>query len=188
MMLHSPFNRPLTTRLLLAAAAATGLTLAAPDAVAGDILAPGTRPMWVAGAIGPTLGISNLTVNQFKLEQEFGYHFSGDSSGPAIGASIGESFGSGFTVLTPGAKFWWDIQIIDDMAIYVSPSAKLGYGGFFGGGTSVSAFNWELAAEGKVVLGDRGMLFFRPVGVDFFADDNGLAVRYDIMLGGGVTL
>ena len=176
-------HRWLTAGLLGAATLACG----ASEARAQDIIAPGTRPMWAALALGPAIGVVDFPVTQFKLEQEFGYHFSGDSSGPAIGANIGESFGSGFVVVQPGAKFWWDIQIVDDMAIYVSPNAKIGYGGYFGGGGSAHTFNWEIAAEGKVVLGDRGLVFFRPFALDMFAGDGGFVMRYDLMFGGGVT-
>ncbi len=180
-------HRWLTAGLLGAATLACGAT----EARAQDIIEPGTRPMWAALALGPAIGVVDVGVTQFKLEQEFGYHFSGDSSGPAIGANIGESFGSGAVVVQPGAKFWWDIQILDDMAIYISPNAKLGYGGVFAGGASAHSFNWQVAAEGKVILGDRGLVFFRPLALDFFAGDgfglNGFAMRYDLMFGGGVT-
>lgn len=179
-----------TRRWLVAGLLGAGtLALSAGEARAQDLLEPGTRPMWAALAFGPAIGVVDFPVTQFKLEQEFGYHFSGDSSGPAIGANIGESFaGAGnFVVFQPGAKFWWDFQILDDMAIYVSPNAKVGYAGFFGGGGSAHAFNWELAVEGKVLLGDRGLVFFRPLGLDMFASENGFIMRYDLMFGGGVT-
>ena len=172
---------------LLAMVTAAGVTLMAPDAAADDILRPGTRPMWAALTLGPTIGVSNFQVTQFKLEQEFGYHFSGDSSGPALGVNIGESFGSGFTVVEPGIKFWWDIPLSDEIAIYLSPNAKVGYGGIFAGGGASHAFNWEAALEGKLILGDRGLLILRPLAFDFFAGDGGVAVRYDLMLGGGAT-
>jgi len=182
-------SRWLTAGLVGAATLAFGIS----DAQADDnIIAPGTRPMWGALALGPAIGAVNFPTTQFKLEEEFGYHFSGDSSGPAIGANIGESFaGAGnFVGFQPGAKFWWDIQLLDDMAIYLSPNAKVGYAGFYGGGGALHNFNFEVAAEGKVILADRGLVFFRPIGLDFFVGDgNGLdsfIMRYDMMFGGGV--
>ncbi|MEZ4442393.1 MAG: hypothetical protein R3B72_25085 [Polyangiaceae bacterium] len=181
-------RRRVASHLAIAAAAIGTLVVAVPEAqAADDIIAPGTRPMWAALALGPAIGVVNAPgFTQFKLEEEFGYHFSGDSSGPALGVNIGESFGGGGVVFQPGMKFWWDIQIVDDMAIYISPNAKVGYGGFFGGGAAGHSFNWEIAAEGKVILGDRGLLFFRPFALDFFAG-NGFLMRYDLMFGGGVT-
>jgi hypothetical protein len=173
------------THWLASLVAASVLTAAATAHAEDDLIAPGTRPMWAALALGPAIGIKPSGVTQFKLEQEFGYHFQGDSSGPAVGFNIGESFGDGLTVIQPGGKFWWDIAILEDKAIYLSPSAKLGYGGFFGGG-SFHTFNWQLAVEGKVVLADRAVLYFRPFALDFFAGSE-FVVRYDIMFGGGVT-
>jgi hypothetical protein len=179
-------NRP-----LVATAVALFVSATSPEsAEAQDILAPGTRPMFAALGLGPAILVapSSGGFTQFKLEQEFGYHFSGDSSGPALGLAISESFGGGGFIFQPGPKFWWDIQI-GDYAIYVSPQAKLGYALISGGGTA-HAFNWQLGAEGRIILGDRGLLFFRPLAFDFFAGDaigGSFAMRYDLMFGGGVT-
>jgi hypothetical protein len=37
------------------------------------------------------------------------------------------------------------------------------------------------------VLGDRGMLFFRPFTLDTFFTEEGVLLTYDVMLGGAVT-
>ena len=106
--------------------------------------------------------------------------------GPAIGAMLAETFGFGAFLLQVGPKFWWDIPITD-AAIYITPQAELGYAGAFGGGASAHFFNWEFGLEGRIILGDRGLLIFRPIGFDFFAGGGGFTVAYDLMLGGGVT-
>lgn len=145
--------------------------------------------MWAAMSLGPAIFlVPGGGFTQFKLEQEFGYHFSGDSSGPALGANIGESFGSGVFLFTPGAKFWWDIQPSSDYAIYITPAVKLGYA-LGVNGAAAHAFNWSVGAEGRVILGDRGLIFFRPFTLDMYAGDfiDTFAMRYDLMFGGGVT-
>jgi hypothetical protein len=156
------------------------------EAEAQGLVDDGTRPMWAALQLGPAFNLDPGFGAFFKLEQEFGYHFSGDNEGPALGGMLAESFGFGAFALQVGPKFWWDIKI-SDMAIYITPHAMLGYGGFFGGGAEAHTFNWEFGAEGRVILGDRFLLSFRPVGIDFFAGDGGLLVNYNLMFGGGVT-
>ncbi len=98
--------------------------------------------------------------------------------------------GSGVFVFTPGAKFWWDIQFAEDLAIFYTPSVKLGYALATFGNTA-HAFNFQFGlVEGRVVLGDRGVVFFKPVSLDMFAGDFGgpsFVMRYDLMFGGGVT-
>jgi len=173
---------------IAAFALTTILTTFSTGEARADMLDPGTRPAFATFALGPAIGVVDFPITQFKLEQELGYHFSGDSSGPALGLSIGESFGGGFGsnfVFQPGMKFWYDIQITD-MAIYIAPQARIGYVGYFGAGDS-HGFNFGFGAEGKVILGDRGVLFFRPFTLDMMANDFGFVMRYDLMFGGGVT-
>ena len=46
----------------------------------------------------------------------------------------------------------------------------------------------RFAAEGaKLMLGDRGVVFFQPVGVDILAGDFNTTARWDMLWGGGVT-
>ena len=107
----------------------------------------------------------------------------------ALGVNIAESFGNSAFVFQPGVKFWWDIQVVEDYAIYVTPAGKLGYTLGTGGGATAHAFNWALGVEGRVILGDRGLIFFRPFTLDMFAGEfvDDFAMRYDLMFGGGVT-
>ena len=173
-----------TSGLAIAAALLTSTI----ESRAQDLVEPSTNPMWASLSLGPAIGVANFPTTQFKLTQEFGYHFSGEGEGPALGLSIGESFGDGVFVFQPGPKFWWDIQIMDDLGIYVTPQAQVGYGLLTGFGATSHNFNWLFGVEGRVVLGDRGIVTFRPLSFDFFAGDVAdVVVRYDLMFGGGVT-
>jgi hypothetical protein len=163
-----------------------------------DILRPSTRPMWFVAGAGPDFHGINLGKNapglggkipaRFALAFDFGYHFEGAGEGPAIGATIEQTIGNGFYTMSPAAKFWWDIMIAD-MAIYVTPFGKAGY--LLGvNGSAAHGFNLGIGLEGRVVLDDRWMLFFRPIQLDtvigdFFGETVHLNVF--VLLGGGVT-
>ncbi len=170
------------------------------------VLRPGTHP-WYAGLdLGGAIGIHN-SESQFKLGEFIGYHFSGKASGPALGFEIQEAFGGGVTTLELGPKFLWDIPIVRNLGLYLTPSAMIGYGyvsagggggglcydyeGFVypcgGGGGSGSFFDMQFGFEGKLMLADRAFVFFRPLTLDFGTDGNAFVFRWDIMAGGGVT-
>jgi hypothetical protein len=89
-------------------------------------------------------------------------------------------------------KLWWDIQPSDELALYISPTLKAGYALFhvdagpFGDATD-HAFNAQAGVAGRLVLGDRGMIFFRPFTLDTFIDEDGVLLTYDVMIGGAVT-
>jgi hypothetical protein len=204
-----------TPSFILAAAGAIAVLAFAPAARADGALAPGTHPMFFDVNIGPTLfmGASgsggsvkcSTGCPGGKIGFEFGYHFSGDSSGPALGANFEVSFGdrSTSTMLVgvePGVKFWWDIQPDSDTAFYLTPSAKLGYAALrapdFPDAGGSNAFNIQLGFELKLIINDRGLIFFRPVTVDMWggevslgsASAGGFMAFWDIMFGGGATL
>lgn len=187
------------------ALAAGLLTSDSAHADAQDIIPESTRPMFFTVGVGPTfygLGArGDLRGEHGQIGFDFGYHFSGDGEGPAIGASIEQSYDGFYFMFNPAFKFWYDIQIVDDLGIYVAPLAKAGYAlevcdgvrfnRFYGCGTG-HAFNIGFGVEGRVVFDDRWMVFFRPVQVDTFAGDFGagrdaILFNYDIMIGGMVT-
>jgi hypothetical protein len=160
---------------------------------------PGTHPMWASFALGPAIDIHEY-VTQFKLIQTFGYHFSGTAEGPAVALDLQESFGGGphgvsVTTIELGPKFVWDFSIVQGLGLYLTPSALLGYA-WLGFGCpsdavgcediSFSCFDMQLAFEGRLVLADRGLIFFRPFTLDIFVDSDGNThVRYDLIFGGG---
>lgn len=159
------------------------------------VLRSGTRPFFATFSFGPAINVVDH-VDQFKIIQDFGFHFSGNSSGPALGASLAESFGRNWFTLQIGPKFWWDIQPIDGVGFYLAPMAQLGYalstssnprsGPFNGLGRTEHFMNIQIGFEGKLILGDRGMVLFRIFTLDMFAGES-FAMRYDLMFGGGVT-
>ena len=78
------------------------------------------------------------------------------------------------------------------MAIYVAPFAKAGYAFATCSGCSMGHyFNIGFGVEGRVVLADRGMLFFRPLQLDTYMGGSryfaGFVVNYSMLIGGGVT-
>ncbi len=174
----------------LVAAALTFLPSA--TAEAQDVVRPSTRPWWFAGGLGPSIFVttdrgSRGGFTQFMLTQEIGGHFSGDGEGPALGAHLSESFGSGFFRFTVGPRFWYDIQVASNLGVYVTPDAQLGYTFFSGRVFSSHAVNLQAGCAARVVLGDRGMVFMRPVSFDFNFNDNGMVLTYNLIMGGGVT-
>ncbi len=182
--------------LLMASVAPTTADAAPPMAnvapttadAAPPLLRPGTRGMWASLGLGPAAELDKYST-QFKLTQTFGYHFSGSASGPALALELQESFGKGVLFLEVGPKFVWDIQLIDGIGFYLSPSAMAGFTHATNGG-SLSGFTLQLGVEGKLVLGDRGMVFFRPICVDILGlSHSGIQVgaRWDLIFGGGVT-
>ena len=150
-------------------------------------LRPGTRPMFFHFQIGPSIGLVK-TSTQFMMTQEFGWHFNGTSEGPAIGGAISESFGSGAVGFSITPKFWWDIQPLDTLGLYLTPYAQLGYllFGATGGGGTAHFFNIHFGFMMKLMLGDRGFVSFQPFSLDMGAGDT-FVMRYNLLFGGGAT-
>ncbi|MBW2452944.1 MAG: hypothetical protein JRI68_00440 [Deltaproteobacteria bacterium] len=184
----------------LGIALALVLGMASDAQAAPQILRPSTRPMFFTGGVGPVFWGLNArssrwggrgVYTRFKTGLDFGWHFSGDGEGPAIGASIEQEF-IDFYFFNPAFKFWYDIEIAD-MAIYVAPLAKAGYALATCSRCPTGHYaNIGIGVEGRVVLGDRGMVYLRPLQLDsfmgtraFYAD--WFVLNYSAMLGGGVT-
>jgi hypothetical protein len=150
------------------------------------MLRPGTRSMSAMFSVAPALALDSGLHTQVKLGQGFAWHPSGDSSGLAFGGEIQESLGSSAFMLTMGPKVWYDIQISDALGIYLAPSVLVGFGYVSGGGTSTFGFDMQMGFEAKMLIQDRGMIFFRPITLDIAVADRA-AVRWDLVFGGGVT-
>lgn len=174
---------------------------------AEELLTPATKPWFFTGGVGPTF--FDLTRGdggpgpggpggpggrgrhgRFRVGLDIGYHFSGDFTGPAIGLAIEQSFDDALYVFNPAFKFWWDIQIIDEYAIYVAPFGKAGYALGAATGGPGHAFDLGVGAEGRVVFNDFAMAFLRPVQLDFFLGDffgETFVLSYSLLIGGGLT-
>jgi hypothetical protein len=174
------------------------LTASSALAEVPPLLQQGTRPMWATLGLGGAFNLRGGGGHAFKLIETFGYHFSGNGTGPAIGGDLQEAFGEGgFYNITIGPKFVWDFAIVQNLALFLSPSALLGYsyagvgevcnfGQCVGGGGS-HAFAMQFAFDAKLILGNRWLVFFRPFGLGFDINGDGTGIHWDMMFGGGAT-
>lgn len=169
---------------------------------------PRTRPFWVSGYIGPAVNLrSNFVGTQIKLVEQFGFHFTRRPWGPAIAFELQESISNNDFTFEVLPRFIWDIPISKKLGLLLSPSVGIGYsyqhlgpghiyqfqGVNYPIAGSVSGFTVQLAFEGKLLLGRRGLIIFRPFGLDIQASDFSwpvgwdTTVRWDMLLGGGMV-
>jgi hypothetical protein len=155
--------------------------------------------MWATLGFGPTADIDD-SASQFKLIQTFGYHFWGTFEGPAVAVDLQEGFGDDWFSFALMPKFVWDIQIVENLGLYISPYAALGliYASvdrllveYDGAGIA-----FQFGAEGRLILDGRWLVFARPLGFEIHGihfdyplvdDDWETGARYDFMIGGGAT-
>lgn len=176
-------------------AVAMGLGSGVGDALAKKrLLRPGTRAFFAGGQLGGAINLDSW-VSQFKIAQEFGWHFSGDSSGPAIGVTVQQSFSENVLSVEMGPKFWWDFQIARNKAIYITPFVHMGFahlrisvttpfGTVAGGDTK---FGWQFGALGKIIFNDRVYVTFQPFALSLAHGSGGTSLRWDILAGAGAT-
>jgi hypothetical protein len=174
---------------------------------AREVLRPSTRTAWWAGMFGPGFGVTGcgrggcigpasaggFFGTQFQFNNEVGVHLgTGAGHGPAIGGILILGFGgAGFGLATrfsPQFKFWYDIPIKKEYAIYLTPGVSAGYSGYYGAfGTAVHFFATQATFAGRLVIKDRGIVFFQPVTLDIQANGLGAFISFNIIAGGGVT-
>lgn len=153
---------------------------------AAMMLRPGTRSMAAIFSVAPAFALDNNLSTQVKLGQAFAWHLSGDSSGFAVGGELQESLGGSAFVFNVGPKAWYDIQVSEALGVYLAPSVMMGLAYASGGGYSSFGFDMQFGFEAKMLLQDRGMIFFRPMTIDIAIGEQA-AVRWDLVFGGGVT-
>ncbi len=171
---------------------------------AAEVLRPSTRPAWWAGGAGFNgyfagrfcgsfgCGGGNGFLGSFSFTNEFGYHLLKGGDGPAIGGIIILGFGAFDAVrFSPQFKFWWDIPVKKEYAIFLTPGASIGFNMLAGGGQVFPGFGSQITFAGRLVIKDRGLVFLQPVTLDISgvnASGNfGVAVGYSVIAGGGVT-
>ena len=166
---------------------------------AQEALEEANNPIALDLLLGPSIfltacndgGCIDGSATQFKLQQVFGYHVSGDGEGFAIGLALQEAFGQGFFRFQPGMRLWGDIRVADDYTIFISPYGHLGYGLFTVAVAGLSGeahtFNWALGVGVKAVLFDAFSIGFNPVGFDFFVNDDAFTMFYDLSFSLGAT-
>jgi hypothetical protein len=169
-----------------------------------DVLRPGTHPGFFSGGFGPSFNVcyrSNCDLvgdrTQFYGTLDFGWHLLGEGfEGPALGANFHGGFGrvAGFDNGRLGwaFKFWWDIQLADDLGFYLTPFAQAGMTSFFWDARPRASdaehfFNLQIGMMGRLILGDRGMVYVQPVTFDTIYNGDGMGLLYHLELGGGVT-
>lgn len=194
-------------------AAALAVFAGTPEATAKErpwALRPSTRPFFALLGVGPTAGIGGQCYAGYyygyslynepgfqtlgcggalKISQEIGFHFKGSGEGPAAGLLVQEELLSyGYFGLSVAPKFSWDIQLLKDVGFYVSPNVAVGYhrsrwfghptmrGGSVQGGVAL-----------KLSLGDRGLLYTQLPHFDFVFGPGYSMVRYDFIVGGGIS-
>ena len=174
------------------------------------ILRPSTRARFVLLGAGPSAGIGGLCYAGYyyggslyneagfqrfgcggavKLSQELGMHFTGGGDGPAISALLQEEVLSyGYLGLTVAPKLSWDIQPIEGVGFYVSPNVALGYhSSRWQGHPTLQGGDLQGGVGLKLSLGDRGLLYTQLPHFDFVFGPGYSMIRYDFILGAGVT-
>jgi hypothetical protein len=164
------------------------------------VMTDNTRPAWLALGFGPSVGIvgcvrrlcnTEQAYTQFEISEDFGYHVSG-TDGFAVGANLQQAFNSDFARFSAAFRMWWDAPIADDLALYLTPMVHLGYAlQYFDFGELGSivdhAFDAQLGLAIRMVLLDRAMVYVRPVTANMNVGADGVALFYDIAVGGGFT-
>jgi hypothetical protein len=161
-----------------------------------SFLRPATRPISFMAGLGPTFEITHRDVpDGFVFDHAMMFHFKKDASGPALGFELlFENLDDDIFGLQTGLKFEYDIQIVRNLAIYVSPGGSVGYHGFFwedrfDDDHSSHAIYIKPAVTGKVIFDNRWMVWLSPIGHDFIFGgpwDDDFAMRWNVRLGAGV--
>ncbi len=158
---------------------------------------------WYAGAgVGPMLDLGCCNTH-FRIEGEFGYHFSGHDTGFFLAANVATGVGGDFVQFHGGARLGGDIEVhsTHDFAVLITPSGMLGGGilnfnnGYWRGrgfayGDGYGYFVLQPAVAISVALVQRLLhVWVRPVAFDllFFPDHYGggfgLDAVYSFMAG-----
>ncbi len=166
-----------------------GMTILATAANARgrSALREGRHSNWFAFGLGPAIALLHAP-NQLLLVQTFGHHFTREAAGPAIAVDMQEHVAGGLFVFQVGPRFVYDIQVVNGLGFYLSPSFGFEY--TFSNGGPHHGFSFPFVFKIKLVLGGRGLIFFQPVGIDLMAlfkpENNYTAMQYDLLFGGGV--
>jgi hypothetical protein len=155
------------------------------------------RPFWAVIGIGGGFELKNLAT-QFKLRAAFGYHFQGGLTGPTLGIDFSAGLSDPGNSIEIGPVFAWDFALLvrPQIGLYVGPLLGLGFahlapscpaGAFCPGWNGLDL---QIAGELKLVINGRGLLAFRPLGLDLlFTSTQGTwrtSIQYDLLLSGGV--
>jgi hypothetical protein len=162
-----------------------------------------SRRMWYAAGLGADVGVASCGYyhgcSHFQFINEFGYHLNGRGDGPAIGGLLILGGARNTFRFSPQAKFWWDIPVFSRYAFFLTPGVSAGYNlvqsriwvGDIFDLREDWASNHSLVVQGtfagRVVLKNRGLAFFQPVGLGMHLGGGGVGLSVTSVLGGGFT-
>jgi hypothetical protein len=158
-------------------------------------LRPSTKPHELGVGLGPRISLPSGGVLG-TLPLHYLYHLQGAGTGPAVGGVVDFAFTRnviGTVIGTQvGPAFRWDVQLIDDVGLYVGPHVAAGYGLYAVLNPGYDPFVHhggflQVAGNVRLALDDVGFVFARPVQLTAVFMRGGAGVTYDIVLGGGFT-
>jgi len=169
------------------------LVIAIPSVAAAQDTPPAeTRSLHVNLGIGPSLGVSNIGIDQVKLVQEVGLLLG--SSGLVLSLALGESIGDDVFVFQAGARLGFETAVpIGATRLIVAPSLLAGVfhvsvdAGSFGNASDTD-LDLQLALDLHLPLTKNWELFSRPVALDMIFGDHDAAVRYDLIVGAALRI
>ena len=184
------------TSLVLAASLFAGTATLVCGNGTAEALEPSTKgPLYVQGALlGGAFGFGNAYdgYGAYRLDVEFGAHFTGRHDGFVVAGRQAFYFGwglGGFSIGTTVARLGYDIPIVIKEGKYeitIAPYGIVGIGYGLCGNCGGVAFNFGFGVEGRFFpMQSNGFYAFaRPIEFSFFAG-NGFATLFSPGLGVG---
>jgi hypothetical protein len=174
--------------LALAFAAVT--TALSGTAAAQSVLGGNSRPNAFSFNVGPWINLESGGATA-RINPEFQVHFGGRYEGPAfnIGLDILPQFRGVLLAVAP--RFQYDVQLLPGTAFFLSPYGGMDIGLTTSSGASAFVMAPTVGLDLKVLLVNRLLLGFRPIGimVPLFFGGGGVSssVGYDIGFAIGVA-
>ena len=146
----------------------------------------------------------------FKMHQEFMGHLNGKWHGPALGILTQQEFSGGYFGFNIAPRFTYDIRVMKDLALLISPHVSLGYHlshwnaywyGYYGYRTpNYHAANLQFGVAAKLMLAQRWLVWVQTPSFDFHIGPGSyycspayptcgtyFHARFDFLVGGGVA-
>jgi len=176
-------------RLVLVLALAAASALYARPAAAQEALA---GPYKFDFKIGPSIGLFDFQVTQFRLQPAFGINLlKGSPHHIYLDLPLGLGFGGGATTLTliPGVQA--DIALPVPVPLYITPLFGMGIGFLFprGLGDTQTALAIRLGAGVKYILQGMWNFYFEPFNIEIWPAGIKNATKgfYNLFFGAGVN-
>lgn len=152
---------------------------------AQDLVGPGTFDF----RLGPSFGVLDSDITQFRLDVEFGYCLTKDWRNHIyIVAPFDFGFGGGQTVISmlPGVEA--DINLPGGQPIYLYPKLGLGLGIATGGGNTDFGFGLRFGFGVKYVLAGMWNFAFEPFNLEIYpVGFTGTPGLYNLMFSAGLN-